>query len=42
MKKFSGLVDFARKYRQFSEPTQRENLNFSANGTQQLRYCSTC
>jgi hypothetical protein len=42
VKKLSGLVDFSGKYRQFSVPTQHENLGFSAHGTQRLRYCPAC
>jgi hypothetical protein len=33
VKKFSDLLIFFGKYRQFPKPSQRENLNFSANGT---------
>jgi hypothetical protein len=39
--KFSRLVDFSGKYREFLIPAQRENLSFSANGTQQLQYWPT-
>jgi hypothetical protein len=31
VKKLSGLIDFSGKNRQFSVPTQHENLNVSAN-----------
>lgn len=31
--KFTVLVDFLRRYWQFSEPTRREHLKFSADGT---------
>jgi hypothetical protein len=41
-KKLSGLTDFSGKYRQFSVPTQHENLDVSANGTQRLQYCPAC
>jgi hypothetical protein len=37
-----GLIDFSGKYCQFSVPTQHENLDVSANGTQRLRYCPAC
>jgi hypothetical protein len=42
VKKLSGLIDFSGKYRQFSVPTQHENLDVSAHGTQRLRYCPAC
>jgi hypothetical protein len=37
VKKLSGLIDFSGKYRQFSVPTQHENLDVSAHGAQRLR-----
>jgi hypothetical protein len=35
--KIFGIGYFSGKYHQFSEPIQRENVNFSANGIQRLR-----
>jgi hypothetical protein len=42
VKKISVLVDSCGKYHQFSVSTQNESPNFSSNGTQRRRFCSTC